>query len=992
MRVNKRMRLSALACAMGLAGYAQSATAWDDPGRPGDPDSWRTPEFRTAWGVGGMHAEEAYAQGVNGRSVKVGILDSGFDSAHPEFDLQRFHALTARGHYLNGEAFNVSGNLNSNNDAHGTLVSGTIGANRDGTGMHGVAYASQIFVANTNQNDGFLFGPNPDSNYFTAAYNVLQDAGVRVINNSWGSQPSDVSYATMTGLQAAYAQHYGKTTWLDAAAKVSREGVINVFSAGNSGYGNASVRSALPYFRPELEGHWMAVSAMRENGSQIYNQCGVAKYWCVAAPTFVTSTRLNGTYGSFNGTSAAAPHATGALALVMDRFPWMSNEQALTVLFTTAEQTPGEMSAAPSRLIGWGLPNLQNAMGGPGQLLGTFDAALPAGVVDTWSHNISDTALQQRQREDKAEHESWLQTVQIKGWQQGVPADASLADRSAYATGIAREAAYQQRQYQGSLIKSGGGTLILTGASTYAGPTAVNEGQLTVNGSLASAVSVQQQGTLGGSGHVGSLTVNDGGTVAPGNSIGTLSVDRDVRFESGSRYAVEIGQDGRSDRIASGGTAQINGGDVTVSHENGRNLLSQDEVRSLAGQRYDILSAANGVSGKFDSAVPQYLFLGTALRYRPDRVLLDVGRNDRTFESVAETGNQRGVARAAESLGAGHPVYESILASGSAGEARRAFRQLGGQVHADIASALVNDSRYLRETLNGRLRQSEGMAGPSEIKSDEGGAWAQLLGAWDHASGTSNATGYQSNTYGVLLGLDSEVVNDWRLGVATGYSRTSLDGGHGAKGDSDNYHLAAYGGREFGNLAFRSGAAYTWHRIGTSRDIAWGAQRDRASSSYSARTAQLFAETGYAVKAEWVNLEPFANLAYVNFENNRIAEHGGAAALGGGKQHTDATLSTLGLRADTTWQVAKETAVSLRGEAGWQHQYGDRDRATGLHFRHSDASFVTNSVPVSRDGLVLKAGAEVAVNDNAALTLGYGGLLSSNHQDNSVNAGFNWRF
>ncbi|WP_261265419.1 autotransporter outer membrane beta-barrel domain-containing protein, partial [Serratia ficaria] len=53
---------------------------------------------------------------------------------------------------------------------------------------------------------------------------------------------------------------------------------------------------------------------------------------------------------------------------------------------------------------------------------------------------------------------------------------------------------------------------------------------------------------------------------------------------------------------------------------------------------------------------------------------------------------------------------------------------------------------------------------------------------------------------------------------------------------------------------------------------------------------------------------------------------------------------------------------------------------------------VVNSVPVSRDGMVLKAGAEVAVNDNATLSLGYGGLLSQNHQDNSVNAGFTWRF
>ncbi|WP_426890557.1 GTP-binding protein [Serratia bockelmannii] len=40
----------------------------------------------------------------------------------------------------------------------------------------------------------------------------------------------------------------------------------------------------------------------------------------------------------------------------------------------------------------------------------------------------------------------------------------------------------------------------------------------------------------------------------------------------------------------------------------------------------------------------------------------------------------------------------------------------------------------------------------------------------------------------------------------------------------------------------------------------------------------------------------------------------------------------------------------------------------------------------------ITTGAEVAVNENATLSLGYGGLLSQNHQDNSVNAGFTWRF
>ncbi|BEO63682.1 serine protease [Serratia marcescens] len=984
-------RLNALVCCMALTGHAQAAS-YIENGQAGDPASWRTPEFQTGWGLGGMHAEDAYALGVNGAGVKVGILDSGFDSVHPEFDPARFHSVTANGHYLDGAVFSVSGLKNDNNDSHGTKVSGVIGASRDGVGMHGVAYGAEIYVGNTNQNDSFLFGPKPDANYFTAVYNALQDAGVRMINNSWGSQPKDVSYDTLGGLQAAYAQHFGKITWLDAAAKVSREGVINVFSAGNSGYRNASVRSALPYFRPELEGHWLAVSGMRENGTQIYNQCGVAKYWCVAAPTIVTSTGLNGTYSSFNGTSAAAPHATGALALIMARFPYMTNEQALSVLFTTAEQIAGQMSAAPIAATGWGLPNLKNAMGGPGQLLGRFDANLPSGITDTWSNNISDTALQQRRLEDGAEHDAWLKTLQEKGWQHGLAATASVEEQSEYTTGVAREMAYQQRLYQGSLIKSGEGTLILTGTNTYAGPTLVNQGRLAINGSVTSDVSVQNGGIVGGSGTVGSLTARSGGTVAPGNSIGTLNVAGNVSFEPGSRYAVEVDPNGQSDRIQSSGSATIGGGEVAVTLENSSNLLTESEVRSLLGQQYTILTAQQGVSGQFDAVAPNYLFLGTGLSYQPTGVTLSVGRNGTSFASVAQTPNERAVAAAADALAAGNPVYESILNSGTAGEARQAFRQLSGQIHADIASALVNDSRYLREALNGRLRQAEGLASSSAIKADEGGAWAQLLGAWDHASGDANATGYQASTYGVLVGLDSAVADDGRLGVATGYTRTSLHGGYGSKADSDNYHLAAYGDKQFGALALRGGAGYTWHRIDTKRSVNYGMQSDRDTAKYSARTEQLFAEAGYSVKGEWLNLEPFVNLAYVNFENNGIGESGGAAALRGDKQHTDATVSTLGLRADTAWQVNPGTTVALRSELGWQHQYGGVERGTGLRFNGGNAPFVVDSVPVSRDGMVLKAGAEVAVNENATLSLGYGGLLSQHHQDNSVNAGFTWRF
>lgn len=589
-----------------------------------------------------------------------------------------------------------------------------------------MAYAAQVYVANTNQNDSFLFGPTPDPNYFKAAYQALADAGVRAINNSWGSQPKDVSYETLDGLHAAYAQHYGRSTWLDAAAGVSRQGVINVFSAGNSGYANASVRSALPYFQPDLEGHWLAVSGLDQQNGQRYNRCGIAKYWCITTPgRLINSTMPGGGYANKSGTSMAAPHATGALALVMQRYPYLNNEQALQVLLTTATQLDGTPTGAPTDTVGWGVPDLGRAMHGPGQLLGRFEANLPAGLRDEWSNPISDSALLQRQAEDAAEHAAWQRTLKDKGWENGLPAGASQQERTDYAIGMTRDQAAAQRQYQGSLVKAGAGSLVLSGDSTYRGPTLVDGGLLSVDGSLLSAVEVNAGGTLGGSGRIGGLLARSGGTVAAGNSIGTLEVAGDLRFESGSTYAVELSESA-SDRIVASGKASIAGGNVTLAMENSPDLLSQSQVESLVGRRYDILDAAGGIDERFDAVLPNYLFLGGTLDYAANAIRLDIGRNGTTLASVAQTPNQAAVAGAVETLGAGNPVYESLLLSENAATAQRAFQQLSGEIYPALAGLLLNDSRYLRDSVGERLRQtSDGEAGGRLRRLVQG---ARLLG------------------------------------------------------------------------------------------------------------------------------------------------------------------------------------------------------------------------------------------------------------------------
>jgi len=110
----------------------------------------------------------------------------------------------------------------------------------------------------------------------------------------------------------------------------------------------------------------------------------------------------------------------------------------------------------------------------------------------------------------------------------------------------------------GSLIKQGSGNLILTGANTYAGTTTVTSGRLSVNGSIQSPVTVGVSGTLGGSGTVIG-TVTNNGTVSPGNSIGTLTINGNYNPSATATTSIEINPQGQCSVLNISGSANLNG-------------------------------------------------------------------------------------------------------------------------------------------------------------------------------------------------------------------------------------------------------------------------------------------------------------------------------------------------------------------------------------------------------------------------------------------------
>lgn len=560
----------------------------------------------------------------------------------------------------------------------------------------------------------------------------------------------------------------------------------------------------------------------------------------------------------------------------------------------------------------------------------------------------------------------------------------------------------------GALIKTGTGRLLYDGdGSSFAGNTTIADGGLIVgsdaahgNAVLGGSLDVQAGATLGGHGTVGSgadskVTIAAGGTIAPGNSIGTLTVNGNIAFAAGSTYEAEINPALQSDLIHVSGTATIHGGTVHALKAGGI---------YTPGSRWTIIGADGGVTGTFDHLTQNMPFVNLALAYDANKVTIDATRNAVAFCDVARTRNQCATGKGLESTGGGNPVYDAVAAVPDEDSARKALDALSGEIHASARSALIEDSRFVRDAINDRLRAAfdeTGVSAAPVLAYGEGGptlasaatdrfaAWGTAFGSWGGFDGDGNAAGMDVSSGGFLTGFDGSITDSVRLGIVTGYGHASFSTERGS-GSSDNYHLGLYAGTQRGDLGFRSGLAYTWHDIETSRSISIPGFADSVSSERDAGTFQAFGELGYRIETPVAAFEPFANLAYVNLRTDGFTETGGAAALAGLDRTTDATFTTLGLRASTAFPLGATNATA-RGMLGWRHAYGGIV-PTSTHAFQAGNGFTIDGVPIAKDSALVEAGLDLGLTDSATLGIAYQGQFGSGVEQNGLTARFAVRF
>ena len=281
-----------------------------------------------------------------GANVKVGVMDGLARCTHKEL----------KGRCVNYEK---SGGTYNYWDSHGTHVATTIAASNTGKGgMVGVAPKAKIYSFGMFDDNGWVGSE-------TATVTKARKLGVRVINMSYGP--------AATGMLADFSS-------LRMMGSIANKNMVFVRAAGNHGVKLETQQFSTNFQAWSKLKNLIIVGAVKSNRkiASFSNRPGTGcfkakkdtkcikknkyKYFTVVAPGQSIYAGLgNGGYGSMSGTSMAAPHVTGVVALLHGYWPSLKSKAGSTtnIIFKTAQDL-GKKGVDP--VYGWGLVRADRAL------------------------------------------------------------------------------------------------------------------------------------------------------------------------------------------------------------------------------------------------------------------------------------------------------------------------------------------------------------------------------------------------------------------------------------------------------------------------------------------------------------------------------------------------------------------------------------------------------------------------------------------------------
>ena len=304
------------------------------------------------WNITIIDADDVWAElKINGSGVVVANMDTGVLYSHPAL-AGKYRGANGGGYDHNYNWYDATGQypyLPADGNGHGTHTMGTI-VGDDGAGNQiGVAPGAEWIAVKAFNDWGYgydsdihagfqwllaptdLNGQNPDPS-----------RAPHVVNNSWGNDDG------------------GCTEFRQDVQALLAAGIVPIFSAGNNGPGSGTIGSPASY-----SGSWAVGATDMDDVIAYFSSRGPSPFTTETKPEFcapgvgVRSSWNDGDYVYLSGTSMAAPHVTGLVALLLQANPDLTLPELQAVITATGLDLgdPG-----PDYTYGWGRINAYEAV------------------------------------------------------------------------------------------------------------------------------------------------------------------------------------------------------------------------------------------------------------------------------------------------------------------------------------------------------------------------------------------------------------------------------------------------------------------------------------------------------------------------------------------------------------------------------------------------------------------------------------------------------
>jgi len=412
------------------------------------------------------------------------------------------------------------------------------------------------------------------------------------------------------------------------------------------------------------------------------------------------------------------------------------------------------------------------------------------------------------------------------------------------------------------------------------------------------------------------------------------------------------------------------------------------------GQIFPIIQSG-GLLGTFDEvSLPETRpLLGFELNYNYNDQQVEVATSTRPFRTVARNANERAIAD-----------YLDRIAPGATGEMSRvlgefqtlqgnqfgeAFAGMSPASYGSSTGAALNTARLNSQVVSNRMqslwsgaatRQAEASSssldgillaynGPNASLGNlvgrqeqvdarrRWGAWANVYGQWTTQDADDGFVGYDSDTYGVVLGMDYAFSETWLAGLSFGYASNDLNFDTNAgDGDIESYFGSLYTGWYRDAFYLESVLTYGSQAYDNKRNVVVGATRYTAHSDHDGNLYSAYLGSGYNFGDDGWNVGPFVSLEYLYLDEDGFEESGaGVLNLIVDDRQTDALISQLGVRASSYVETGVGALIPELSLA-WLYDFDIDDRVITSSFAGASGdAFSITGQEVEQNGVVVGA-------------------------------------